>query len=338
MLTHGARRLADAAYEYYESGHYKAAIRTYLQAIDAQGQPNAYLEHKIALAYSGDQNYNKAITHYQKSLDIENDSAIRTILAWTYYRKELCTSAIQEALRALRLPYESYSIGWSAHVSANEVIARCYEEQGNLPEALEHATEALTLAQLNNYSADDIDELTAQVNKLTSLTRQPNPTPDYGIAPTAMLTWESEQGSFWIQYPGGCHNLELQQDGWWSNDLRCTLGVLIRVHIKEWPPSINFASRDTAEWVDEVAADWRDNPDYTRFYRDQTYTKQGRTLELIRYEFKYRDDTPGTSVSGFYIHPDTGALFRVRMHYATETAAQNEPNVDFALKTFTVLR
>lgn len=338
MLTRAARRLADEADEYYESGHYKAAIRTYLQAIDAQGHPNAYLEHQIALAYSSDHDYGKAIVHYQKSLAIENDSGTRTNLAWVYQRNELCTSAIQEALRALRLPDESYSSGRRAHISANEVVARCYEEQGNLPEALEYATESLTLAQLNNYSADDIDELTAQVNKLTSLTRQPDPTPDYGIAPTAMLTWESEQGAFWIQYPGGCHNLELQQDGWWSNDLRCTLGVLIRVHIREWPPSINFASRDTAEWVEEVAADWRKDPDVSKMYRDRIHTKQGRILELIRNEFKYRNDTPGTSVSGFYIHPDTGALFRVRMHYATETAAQNEPNVDFALKTFTVLR
>ena len=338
MLTREARRLANEAEGYYDAGHYKAAIRTYLQAIDAQGQPNAYLEHRIALAYSGDRNYDKAIIHYQKSLDIENDSGTRTNLAWVYYRNELCASAIQEAQRALRLPDEAYTGGTRSHVSANKVAARCYEQQGNLSEALKHATEALTLAQLNNYSADDIDELTAAVNKLTSLTRRPDPTPFYGTPPTGMLTWKSEQGAFWIQYPGGCHHLELQEDGWWENELRCTLDVLIRVHIKEWPPSLNRASRNTAEWVDEVAANWRDNPDYTRFYRDQVYTQQGRTLELIRYEFKYSNDTPGTSVSGFYIHPDTGALFRVRMHYATETAAQNWANVDFALKSFTVLR
>lgn len=308
------------------------------QAIDAQGHPNAHLEHQIALAYSRDENYDQAIAHYQKSLDIENDSGTRTNLAWVYYRKELCQSAIEEALRALRLSDEAYTDGTRAHVSANRAAARCYEQQGKLPEALEHATEALTLAQLHNHPADDIDELTAEVNKITSLTRQPDPTPNYGTPPTGMLTWESEQSAFWIQYPGGCHHLEMQDNGWWENDLKCTQDVLIRIYIKEWPPSLNRASRNTAEWVDEVAEDWGRDPDYSELYRDRLYTKQGRTMELIRYKFEYSGGTPGTSVAGFYIHPDTGALFRVRMHYATKTGEQNAPNVDFALKSFTVLR
>ena len=310
----------------------------YLQAIEAQGHPNANLEHQIALAYSSDRNYDQAIVHYQKSLDIENDSGTRTNLAWVYYSSELCEAAIREALRALRLPDEAYTGGTRAHVSANELAARCYEEQGDLTEALEHATEALTLARLHEHPADDIDDMTAKVNKLTSLTRQPDPTPYYGTPPTGMLTWVSEQDAFWIQYPGGCHHLELQEGGWWENDRRCTQDVLIRIFIREWPPDLQFADRDTAEWVDGIAEDWGDNPGYRDMYRDRIHTKQGRAMELIRWKFNYGDGTPATSVVGFYIHPDTGAIFRVTMNYAVETAAQNGPNVDFALKSFTVLR
>ena len=338
MLTSEARRLSNEANAFYDAGHYKAAIRTYLQAIDAQGHPNAFLEHEIAAAYASDKDYDQAIVHYQKSLDIENDSGTRTNLAWVYYRSGLCESAIREALRALGLPDEAYTGGTRAHVSANELAARCYEEQGDLTEALEHATEALTLAQLHDHPADDIDKLTSEVNKLTSLTRQPDPTPYYGTPPTGMLRWVSEQNTFWIQYPGGCHHLELQEDGWWQNDRRCTQDVLISITLREWPPSRNRASLDIDEWVDGIAGDWGDNPGYSDMYRDQIHTKQGRTMEVIRWKFNYSDGTPATSVVGFYIHPHTGALFRVRMHYATKTAAQNGPNVDFALKSFTVLR
>lgn len=338
MLTSDARRLANEADAFYDAGHYKAAIRTYLQAIDAQGHPNAYLEHEIAAAYNRDRNYEQAIVHYRKSLDIENDSSTRTNLAWVYYRSDLCPEAIREALRALQLPDEAYSGGTRAHVSANKLVARCYEDQGDLTAALEHADEALTLAQLHQHPADDIDDLTAEVNKLTALTRQPDPTPNYGTPPTGMLKWTSEQGAFWIPYPGGCHHLELQEDGWWVNDQRCSAEVLIRVTIREWPPSRHRVNLDIDEWVDDIADDWGDDPGYSGMYRDRVHTQQGRTMELIRWKFNYGDGTPGISVAGFYIHPHTGALFRIRMHYATETAAQNRPIVDFALKYFTVLR
>ena len=338
VLKRDARRLANEAAAYYAAGHYKAAIRTYLQAIAAQGHPNAGLEHDIALAYTSDRNYDQAIVHYRKSLAIENDSGTRTNLAWVYYRSDLCPAAIQEALRALRLADEPYSDGTRAHASANQVAARCYEEQGNLTQALEHVAEALTLAQLHQHPADDIDELAAKLNKLTALTRQPDPTPNYGAAPTAMLTWTSEQDAFWIPYPGGCHHLELQEDGWWVNDQRCTLDTLIGIAIREWPPSQNLVSLDIDEWVDGIAEDWGDNPGYRDLYRDRVHTQQGRTLELIRWKFDYRDGTPGTSVAGFYIHPNTGALFRVRLHYAAENWERNRPIVDFVLNNFTVLR
>lgn len=102
-LTSEARRLADEGKEYYESDQCEAATWSFRNAKDAQGRPNAYLEHWLAVAYACDGNLDKAIFHYKKSLALENDSTTRTNLAWVYYRGGYCSSAIQEALRALEL-------------------------------------------------------------------------------------------------------------------------------------------------------------------------------------------------------------------------------------------
>ena len=309
-----------------------------MRAIDAQGRPNADLEHWLAFAYTRDRNYNQAIAHYQKSLSIENDSPTRANLAWVYYRSGRCQSAIQEALRTLRLPDEAFPSGRRAHVSANDVAALCYEQQGKLPDALEHATEALRLAQLHNHSADHIATLTDYVNEIKSLIRLPVPTPNYGTPPTEMLTWESEQGTFWIQYPSSCGPVQLQDDDWYENGLICDNDVLISVAIREWLPDPERATRNVAEWVDGIVAEWRDDPGYSGMYRDRVHTQQGRTMELIRTKYTYSSGRSATGIDGFYIRPHTGELFRVIVDYATESQAQYAPIVDFVLKSFTVLR
>ena len=136
-------------------------------------------------------------------------------------------------------------------------------------------------------------------------------------------------------YPGGCHALQEGNDGWLTNDLRCTLDVLISVAIKTWPPNQHFDT-DMKVWVDDAAEKWQQNPKNQNVRRESVTTDRGFTLELIRYEFDYSNGTPGTKVSAFFRHHD-GSLFRIGMHYAVKNETQNAPIVDFALKTFSVL-
>ena len=146
-----------------------------------------------------------------------------------------------------------------------------------------------------------------------------------------MLIYESEENPFWIMYPGGCH--ALQNDGdWLTNDQRCTLDTLIQVWVREWPAS----TVQTAQFVDSVAEDWKQDSNITSVRRDSITTHQGRTVELIRYDFHYSGGESGTRAVAFYVHDD-GSLFRIEMDYATKLKSDNAPIVDFALKSFTVL-
>lgn len=334
-MTHEARRLADEGNEYYEAGQCNAATWSYRKAIDAQGRPNAFLEHELAVAYDCDENYDKAIVHYKKSLAVENDSTTRTSLAWAYYRNDLCQSALHHALWALQLPDEIYKGGNHSHVSANEVAAKCYEKQGQLPDALTHIEQALGLAKQYNHPAADIDRLTAELNKLTAFNRKPEPTPD--SVRSDMYSWESDQRVFWIMYPNDCGRVQRREDDSWSNLNGCGLNLptSVVVYITEWAPNSAFAGVSTADFVDDFAAKLRDDPDYRNVRRDAVQTYQGRTLEIIRAD---SSNSPSTSVSAFYFHPDTGALFNIRMFYSGENRLLNAFEVDSALASFTVLR
>ena len=334
-LTYEARRLAEEGEAYYDSGECYAATWSYRNAIDAQGRPNAFLEHALAAAYDCDENYDKAIVHYKKSLALENDSATRTSLSWAYYKRGLCQESVHHALWALQLPDEIYAGGAHSHVRANEVAAKCYEKQGNLPDALEHIKQALDTAKRYNHPVADIDELTAELNRLTSFNREPEPTPDSGRSD--MYSWESDQSVFWIMYPGDCGRVQWRGADSWSNLNGCGLNLLssVVVFITEWAPDPIFAGINTADFVDDFAAELRDDSDYRNVRRDAIQTNQGRTLEIVRSDFR---NSRSTSVSGFYFHPDTGALFRIRMFYSAENRLLNAYDVDSALRSFTVLR
>ena len=288
------------------------------------------------MAYACDDNFGKAIFHYKKSLALENDSTTRTNLAWVYYRGGYCSSAIQEALRALELPDETYSSGKHSHVQANEVAARCYEQQGQLPEALAHMEEARGLAKHYNHPTDDIDRLTYEVNKIASFNRKPEPTPHYGGVASGRYYWESDQRVFWVMYPGDCGRVRRQEDGEWNNLNQCrTIRSFYPVSIDETPPDQTFTSINAAEWLDDFADELKDDPSYVRVRRDQIQTNQGRTLEIIRSDFA---SFGGASVYAFYIHPDTGATFTILLGYATANRWLDSYEVDAALRSFTVLR
>ena len=194
--------------------------------------------------------------------------------------------------------------------------------------------EALGLAKQYNHPAYDIDRLAAEVSKLTSLNRKPEPTPDY--VRSGMYSWESDQRVFWIQYPRGCGPLWRQKDGSWSNFDSCiNARSFYPVNIDEAPPDPSLASVNAAEWLDDLADRFRNDSRYARVLRDRIYTNQGRTLEIVRGYFASRDRA---TVSAFYVHPETGATFTIVMGYATTTWQQDSYAVDSALRSFTVLR
>ena len=138
-------------------------------------------------------------------------------------------------------------------------------------------------------------------------------------------------------YPGNCGRLQRRDDDSWSNLHGCDLNLptWVSVFITERAPNQAFAGVSTADFVDDFAAELRDDPDYTSVRRYAVQTNQGRTLEIVRSDFR---NSRSISVSAFYFHPDTGALFSFSMLYPVDTRLQNSTRVDFALKTFTVLR
>lgn len=335
-MNYEARRLAEEGKSHYDARDCYAATWSYRNAIDAQGRPNAFLEHALAVAYDCDENYDKAIFHYKKSLAIENDSPTRTSLARVYYKKGLCQESLHHALRALQLPDAIYAGGAHTHVRANEITAKCYEKQGKLPEALEHIEQALGLAKRYNHPTADIDRLTTELNRLKSFNRKPAPTPDYGGIISNMYSWESDQRVFWVMYPDDCGRVQRQADGEWGNLDRCnSIQSFYPVNIKESPPDSELTSVNAAEWLDDFAAGMRDDSSYTNVRRDQILTSQGRILEIIRSDFTSSD---AASVYAIYVHPDTGATFSIILAYPTTTLWLASYEVDFALRSFTVLR
>lgn len=154
-----------------------------------------------------------------------------------------------------------------------------------------------------------------------------------------MYSWESEQRVFWIMYPDSCGPVERQLDGSWDNLRLCNdADTFFMVSIEEAPPDPSSADANIALLTDYLAADLRTNPVYSGVLRSQIQTNQGRTLEIIRSTLGAGAATEVKSVSGFYLHPDTGALFTIVMLYPVIKKPQNAAKADFALKSFTVLR
>lgn len=110
------------------------------------------------------------------------------------------------------------------------------------------------------------------------------------------------------------------------------------VNIEEAPPDPASANANLALLADYLAAEWRGNPIYSAVRRSQVQTDQGRALEIIRSTLGSGTDAEVNTLAGFYVDPDTGALFSIVMLYPDGTRSQNAAKADFALKSFTVLR
>ena len=132
---------AEEAWTLLQAGDYEDAIQEYRKALEFHGRPSAVIEHGIGVAYSLLGEHSLAVHHYTRSLQVSDDSLTRAARAGSHRHLGRCDLAKQDALTALEFPEERGRAN-SAHQNAHVILSYCYESEGNIPQTIQHLTEA----------------------------------------------------------------------------------------------------------------------------------------------------------------------------------------------------
>ena len=182
-------RLADTAYErgreMLRKGENDAALAAFKEAQEHHGKPSAVLEGWTAISYDTLGQYDLAIQHYSRAIEIKDTASRRTNRATSYADKSECDPAITDAKTALTMEPKS-NPGFHTDAQANFILAQCYLVQNNPHQALQHAEAGLVVANENQYSETDIAifTMTRDTIQIEAESAEPR-TSDYFIGPAS---------------------------------------------------------------------------------------------------------------------------------------------------------
>lgn len=154
----------------FNQSRFEEAIQHYKEAIRINPTESAILESRVGITYEAMRDYQNAIKHLTKAVQIQGDAMDYTSRASAYLGLEEYDLALNDALTALKM---DPIIGPNIHteVEAHRVLFICYYEQSNYDLALQHVEALLPLAKRNGYSREYIADAEAVIEHLEELTK-----------------------------------------------------------------------------------------------------------------------------------------------------------------------
>ena len=143
-----------------ENGENEAALAAFKEAQEHHGKPSRVLESATGVSYLAQGQYDLAIQHFSKAIEIEDMASQRINRATSYAMKGECDLAIADARAALAMEPESNK-GIHTDTPANFILAQCYLVQGHPQRALQHAEASILIAKENQSSETYIEVINA---------------------------------------------------------------------------------------------------------------------------------------------------------------------------------
>ena len=143
-----------------ENGENEAALAAFKEAQEHHGKPSRVLESATGVSYLAQGQYDLAIQHFSKAIEIEDTASQRTNRATSYALKDECDLAIADARAALAMEPESNK-GIHTDTPANLILAECYLIQDDPQRALQHAEASLLIGNNHQHSETYIEVITA---------------------------------------------------------------------------------------------------------------------------------------------------------------------------------
>ena len=172
----------------FDAGEFQAAISSYKEAQRHHNKPSAVLENRIAFAYEFLEQFSLAIEHYSNAIGIKDTALYRVNRSWLYLNNSQCALAILDAKAALTMEPET-ALGVHTDVSANMVLADCYDYVANYMTALQHLEAAIAIAEEHQYDEVVMANMRLWRDELKqAMVPTPTPTPTATPMPTPTPT------------------------------------------------------------------------------------------------------------------------------------------------------
>ena len=141
--------------ELMDAGRNQQAIESFEAAQSAHHTSSGAIELLIGHGYSNLGDYETAIRHYTRAIEIRESGLHRAARAAAYVENQQCEEATTDARKALEAePY--IELMYHTSVEAHSVLGICYHQKGDGESAQRHFKEAARLARVHGYLEDDI--------------------------------------------------------------------------------------------------------------------------------------------------------------------------------------
>ena len=103
--------------------------------------------------------YDLAIQHLSKAIEIDDATIDRVNRSLAYLHAGQCDAAVRDAKGAALATAPQSVVGFHTDAAANNLLADCYELEGDFLSALQHLEAAIAIVEENSYPESDLEPL-----------------------------------------------------------------------------------------------------------------------------------------------------------------------------------
>ena len=161
-----------AGQDLFLEGRYEEALVRLKSTQSLLERPSSRLEELIGAAYLWLDQHDRAIFHFNRAIEIRDDSYNRSSRSDAYLAQGNCTAAINDAVALLTMkPY--VEPGYHSLAEAHFTIGLCKYEEENYDEGIEHFNKGLEIAVLNGYGPEGTEDYITLIEQANELINQP---------------------------------------------------------------------------------------------------------------------------------------------------------------------
>ena len=164
QLTSDAARAYDLGMERLAEGLHEDALSSFLKAAEAQGEPSALIETRIATMLQQLGRHAEAVERLDIAIRLHDSANLRARRAWAHLETGDCAAAVMDAEAAVLIPLPEPTA--HSHAEAWRIRAECSLKAGDEEQALRDAREALKEAERAGSFGPDIGRFREMVERL----------------------------------------------------------------------------------------------------------------------------------------------------------------------------